>query len=246
LINPRTSEEEALIGFAASELTAGSKVAIVLFGALVLGAAFVMPRFWRGEMKDGMDRGTASWWLFGEPLRKGLIRGVLVGEMGAATAFLTAVCVWVRQESTPPLRALADRGVTLFSLLFLIALLVSATVVLFNRPRFLMPPIHRDEPGAVRYWVEAWRRGGDPTGPLVPRSRRRHTDALGTAGAMLIGLALVFLVTYAGYFGGYGRRETPWLGWGIALLLIGVPAFVVAYRRTKRPGKGGSSRQGRP
>lgn len=217
-----------------------------LAGLCVLGGAFVMPRFWRGELKDVMDRGTAGLgWLFGEALRKAFIRSGLAAEIGATSAFLALICILVRQESSGRIHDLADSALSFFVLLFLLSLFVAGMIALFNRPRFVVPPIHRDEPGAVRYWIEAWRRGGDPSGPLVPRSRRRHTDALGTVGAMLIGLGLVLLITYAGYFGAYGRGDIPWLGWGIALVLMGVPAFLVAYRRTKRPGKGGTSRQRR-
>lgn len=41
-----------------------------------------------------------------------------------------------------------------------------AAIVLFNRPRTLVPPYLRDQPGAVAEWLDTWRRRRkpDPTG----------------------------------------------------------------------------------
>lgn len=41
-----------------------------------------------------------------------------------------------------------------------------AAIVLFNRPRTLVPPYLRDQPGAVAEWLGTWRRRRkpDPTG----------------------------------------------------------------------------------
>lgn len=38
--------------------------------------------------------------------------------------------------------------------------------ILFNRPRTLVPPYLRDQPGAVAEWLDTWRRRRkpDPTG----------------------------------------------------------------------------------
>jgi hypothetical protein len=181
----------------------------------------------------------------GEGLRKAFLRGILIGDLAGAAGAAAAICLWVQDDTTGHVHDLANTGLDIFAALVLFFLIVAAVNILFNRPKFLVPPVYRDEPGAIRFWIEAWKRGGDPSGPPLPRSRRRHTDALGTTGAILIGLAFVLLITYAGYFGSFGRGETPWLGWAIALLVIGVPAFVIAYRRTKHRREDGGNRQGR-
>jgi hypothetical protein len=145
-------------GVTGMSFSLGQRVATVLGGALVVAGAFVMPKFWRGEYRELFDRGSSGWWPFGEPLRKAFIRGILLGGLGMTCAVLAAVCVWVRGDTEGDIRTVANAGITIFGLMLMLLIFLSVLVILFNRPKFLIPPTYREEPGAIRYWIDLRRK----------------------------------------------------------------------------------------
>ena len=72
--------------------------------------------------------------------------------MAAPSAAARASCIEAKQMRGPPDGAVVVGLLGLFLLAF--------PITFFNRPRFLVPPHQRDEPGAVEEWRRA--RGARP------------------------------------------------------------------------------------
>ncbi len=74
-------------------------------------------------------------------------------------AFVTGSLAAVgKRTDSQPLHDLAYVGIAAIGVFFL-SLFVMATVILFNRPKFIVPRHLRLQPGAVQEWFRAIRRG---------------------------------------------------------------------------------------
>jgi hypothetical protein len=134
-------------------------VAIVILAGLAFlihGLVFG-PRWWRNELPGLAYRpdDVPEWWPYGGALWRGMLRTPLVGWIaiplgcaGAGLAQLDGVFAGVG-------------GVLALVSVGLVCLMVP--IVLFNRPKFLVIPWLRDQPGAIAEW-----RGAEvpPTPPL--------------------------------------------------------------------------------
>ena len=127
-------------------------IVLILLLALMFGASLRMLRVWRdSNTSERIFKTMRSWWFWGDPLLRGWIRALPVGLIGG----------WLLVDSMIAAAALATETITSgvgFGILTLlvIGLFVSlgmvATIMLFNRPRFAVPPHLRDQPGAVAEW----------------------------------------------------------------------------------------------
>lgn len=114
-------------------------------------ATVIGPRMWRGRMPHhsiDVDRVPAGW-LWGVSGWHAAIRGWLLG----ASAVPIAGCFFLAVAFT-------IKPLAIFLLAFLIAwFLLLVSVVLFNRPRFAVPPVFRPRPGLIREMLDQ-REGG--------------------------------------------------------------------------------------
>jgi hypothetical protein len=127
-------------------------IALTLLLLVMLGASLRLLSIWRNsQMSERIFKRMSSWWLWGDPLLRGWVRALAVGLIGG----------WLLVASMIAAGLLATETVTSsvgfgFLTLLVIGLFVSlgmvATIMLFNRPRFAVPPHLRDQPGAVAEW----------------------------------------------------------------------------------------------
>jgi hypothetical protein len=127
-------------------------IALTLLLLLMFGASLRLLNIWRNsQMSERIFKRMRSWWLWGDPLLRGWVRALAVGLIGG----------WLLVASTIAAALLATETVTSsvgfgFLTLLVIGLFVSlgmvGTIMLFNRPRFAVPPHLRDQPGAVAEW----------------------------------------------------------------------------------------------
>lgn len=128
-------------------------VGTIFMAAMVVAVGFQMPAYWRGESRDFIDENTRGWWPFGEALRRGGLRSIHLGVAICATGVLAVVSFEIHDRVEARwLEATTFATAWAFSILFLVSLVIDASVLLFNRPRWLVPPRYRDEPGAIRMW----------------------------------------------------------------------------------------------
>ena len=131
-------------------------VCLLIVGGLYIA---VIGKVWRGT--SGLAPGSVPmWWPFGPASWRGLARAY--PALGAALILMFASGV-AAELATPESAAFdAAMGVGLVALLG--ATLLYGLITLLNRPRFLVPPPLRSEPG----WL-AERKGSRP--PRRPRRR---------------------------------------------------------------------------
>jgi hypothetical protein len=116
---------------------AGLIFAVLFLGGIYLAAA---ARVWRGN--SGLDGGVPpEWWPFGDAAWRGNARAYI-----ATVPFLLVMLVGA---GIAEWSGSVDAGMTLASVAFAAGILVYGAIVLFNRPRSLVPPHLRDEPGAL-------------------------------------------------------------------------------------------------
>ena len=131
----------------------------VWFGLLVLaliGALYNLPRLWRYEFKHH-DR-VPAYWPWGEALWHGYVR-MMPFSIPAVLVYLVCLLVGLRvpEEPTGPFArplwyvvpALVSIG---------LVMLVMFTIIFFNWPKRLVAPHLRRQPGALAFWLRAWRR----------------------------------------------------------------------------------------
>lgn len=125
---------------------AGLILVLLFLGFLYVAAA---AKVWRGTSAFNGDV-PPDWWPFGPPVWRGVARSyvatgpfILVLFGGAAVAELSSA---------------EDLGMGISALGLLGVPLIQLPIIFFNRPRTLVPPHQRGEPGALEEWRRARRR----------------------------------------------------------------------------------------
>jgi hypothetical protein len=128
----------------------GMILTIAFYAVLVGGYLLVVAKVWRGESEfDGDD--PPPFWPFGVPLWRGA--GRAIPALGASVLVLIGAGITSDLVGTGSRYYDAVMSVGLLGLLATI--FVAFPVMYFNRPKLLVPPIWRDDPGAVEEWRAA-------------------------------------------------------------------------------------------
>jgi hypothetical protein len=111
--------------------------AALIFALWVVGA----PRLWRGEA-DVDDPSPA--WPFGAATWRGVIRGFIVGPPCIAFALAGAAVAELTDAD--------DLGMAIGVIGLVGFVVLHVPILLFNRPKALVPPPLRHQRGALREW----------------------------------------------------------------------------------------------
>lgn len=127
-------------------------VAFAVVLAIVAGGFRNLPRVWRHEFRH-FDR-TPPYWPWGAALWRGFVRMMPMGVVGCAVLVIVAVVLLLTPEepSGPFVRPYWAVVPCLVALGVVFAGMLS--VVLVNRPRVIVPPHLRGQPGALAEWRE--------------------------------------------------------------------------------------------
>jgi hypothetical protein len=126
--------------------------------ALGVGGLTVLPRWWHGWFdkretkflgKQRSHEEMAFWWLpLNEPIRRGLIRSVGVSVFTYWSGILTAGTQAVsRNFAGETIGKTFSVLMVIFALTAVAGLLFAVAVICFNRPKWIVPPSARLEPG---------------------------------------------------------------------------------------------------
>lgn len=127
-------------------------MAIVAITALVVVAGTIrLPAYWRSGGK-AVEAGFRGWWPYGRTALAGWIRAIPTALFGA-WAFLVALLAMMTAESIEALRGIATALAIGSSILLLLSVVLIATIVIVNRPRVVVPPGRRGEPGLLQMWI---------------------------------------------------------------------------------------------
>ena len=135
---------------------------MIVVATIALGAGSILawsqaPKLWRHETRI-WDGRAPSWWLWGEALFRGWVRSLVIGTAaGTAMVFALGVMLVVQPDLDNPQSSQESQlevvaiGVALGVWILLTLMLFS--VILFNRPKFVVPPHLRNERGAIQLWL---------------------------------------------------------------------------------------------
>ena len=124
---------------------------LVISTAICLGIFLVGlvigPRIWRNEWRWQAFRPheVPAWWMYGGALWRGWLRLTVVAWLEVS---LLGISLPLTRLESGPLRT---AGLVAAFLAFAV-LLLAVPIVLFNRPRFLVVPWLRHQPGAIAEW----------------------------------------------------------------------------------------------
>jgi hypothetical protein len=111
---------------------------------------------WRAPMRVFAE--PFPWWVWGAALWRGYVRAmVAVGTTFVVDLLALMVLIWA-----PGGDVIVIAIVPLLVVSLAVGFGLMITIVLFNRPRRLVPPYLRDQPGAVGEWLESWRQRRRP------------------------------------------------------------------------------------
>jgi len=125
---------------------------VAFYALLVFGYLYAVGKVWRGESEfDGDD--PPAFWPFSKALWRGAGRALPV--LGASVLVLIGAGITSDLVGTDS--KYYDTVMAIGLLGLLVMCLVAFPIMYFNRPRWLVPPIWRDDPGAVAEWRAARR-----------------------------------------------------------------------------------------
>ena len=129
-------------------------ITIVVFVAILILFGLAITRIWQGRSELDMSS-APSWWPFSKALWRGVTRAFPV----QAACVILLIGGGIGADLAGKDSSGYDIGMSIGLLGLLGILLLALPITFFNRPRFLVPPHQRDEPGAVAEWRAA-RHGG--------------------------------------------------------------------------------------
>ena len=124
---------------------------VIVFGfmiVLTIFAAASAPSLWR---KGWMPK-APGWWPYSENFWRGLYRSLFIGTAGGVYLMVAFIAAGLWQASRPPDEQglPAPLWVQIFGPGILFAfVLMMVTVILFNRPKRVVPPAFRDQDGLL-------------------------------------------------------------------------------------------------
>jgi len=123
-------------------------VAVLFLLGLVILAVFAAPSLWRrGQMPN-----APGWWPYSENFWRGLYRSLFIGSAGGVYLLVALIVAELWHAGRPPdeqgLPAPLWAQILVPGILFAFVLMM-VTVILFNRPKRVVPPAFRDQDGLL-------------------------------------------------------------------------------------------------
>lgn len=125
-------------------------ITIAFYLLLVFGYFYAVGKVWRGESEFDGDT-PPSFWPFSEALWRGAGRALPV--LGASV--LVLIGAGIASDLVGTDSKYYDTAMAIGVVGLLVMFLVAFPIMYFNRPKRLVPPIWRDDPGAVAEWRSA-------------------------------------------------------------------------------------------
>ena len=122
-------------------------ITIAFYALLVFGYFYAVGKIWRGESEfDGDD--PPAFWPFSDELWRGTGRAFPVLGLSALILIGAGIVSDLVGKDSPSYELVMTIGV----LGLLGTIIVAFPIMYFNRPRFLIPPVWRDDPSTVDEW----------------------------------------------------------------------------------------------
>jgi hypothetical protein len=135
----------------------------LLIPALILGAfaaygLAMLPKIWTAKATGPRPEDTRRRWSFRDARQQAYARGLPVSILALTALVLSMATAAVEEATSGTLSSVAGRSAVWAFIAFVAFTLGAGTVTLFNRPKLLVPPAARDEPGAIALWLRGRKR----------------------------------------------------------------------------------------
>jgi hypothetical protein len=148
-------------------MSVGAWLGLGVCVAFLLAGPFIVRRVWTNEWRGRtFDPDVVpEYWIFGDAMWRGWFRLAFLGYL-VVSLFGIAGLLWVVGDETLDLVGGYAAALAILLMVFIVP------IVLFNRPKFLVLPWLRDQPGAIAEW-----RGAEvPPTPPAGTGLRRTTS----------------------------------------------------------------------
>jgi len=153
---------------------------------------WALPRVWHHEWTH-LDRTPYSW-RWGDAAWRGYVRALPASIMGFGVLSATVPLLMLFPEDPQGPFVRPYWFILLSQGMLIVPLLSMGTAILFNQPKFIVPPHLRAQPGMLAEWAAAWRarRGGWQTEERarldeLDRPLRSRAEAPGSSGSSSVG-----------------------------------------------------------
>lgn len=126
----------------------GFFVVIIVIGVGTAVATLRLPRLWKTGGYD-IESGFRGWWPYGDRSLKGWVRALPTSVAGAWALVIALIGMTISQVTSGPTHEVATNVAIAASVGMFLAVPIIITIIVFNRPRFLVPPPRRNEPGII-------------------------------------------------------------------------------------------------
>ena len=122
-------------------------ITIAFYALLVFGYFYAVGKVWRGESEfDGED--PPAFWPFSEALWRGAGRAMPALGLGALILIGAGIVSDLVGEDSPSY----DYVMAVGCLGLVVVIFAGFPITYYNRPKWLVPRVWRDDPGAVEEW----------------------------------------------------------------------------------------------
>jgi hypothetical protein len=129
----------------------GLLIPVLILAPCAIFGLTLLPRMWATKAEHSPPSSRRRW-SFRSARQEGYARSLPAGIL-ALTALVVAMAAVVVEQASDGMLSTAARRTALGAFLaFVILTLLAMSIVLFNVPKFLVPPASRDEPGALALW----------------------------------------------------------------------------------------------
>jgi hypothetical protein len=117
-------------------------------------------KLWPSQASANVIPAPPITWPYGDVAWRGCVRAIPVGGIGGWTFAVVAFWCFMSLTSFDRFEFVSNQaarnwlgwGLTVSLIGALAALLLSMSVFLFNRPKLVVPPAYRNQPGAIEEW----------------------------------------------------------------------------------------------
>jgi hypothetical protein len=127
-------------------MSVGAWLGLGVCVAFLLGGPFVVRRLWNNELRRTFDPDVVpEAWILGDAMWRGWLRLAFLGYLVISLFGLAGLLWVVGGESLELVGGYA-------AALGILLMVLIVPIVLFNRPKFLVVPWMRQQPGAIAEW----------------------------------------------------------------------------------------------
>ena len=139
-------------------MNVGLLIPVLVLAPCAAYGLVLLPKIWTAKATGPRPEDTRRRWSFRDAREQAYARGLPAGILALTALVISMAAVLLEDATSGSLAGAARRSALGAFIAFVAFTLVGVSVTLFNRPKLLVPPATRDEPGAITLWWRGRRR----------------------------------------------------------------------------------------